>query len=67
MKFSFWRRKPDCSHPAVPVDKSIRAKREAEAGMSVTLDALDRRSTIKRKNHIGEDIGKAYLIAHGKA
>jgi hypothetical protein len=46
---------------------SNRAKRDAYDGRDVTLKSIQRTSAMKRRNHIAEDIGKAYLILHGKA
>lgn len=66
MKWTFWNRQPPQPEEVPDLADSIQAKEDAKAGRNVTLKALAARAETKRRNHIAEDIGTAYLILHGR-
>lgn len=64
----FWRNpKVSTQDPhADGAEEARRAKIEARRRREATLEVLRLREDVVRRNHIADDIGRAYRIIHGK-
>lgn len=54
------------AEPAEGTDEAQAALKEAEHRRTATLEVLRLRDDVRRRNHIADDIGRAYRIIHGK-
>ena len=61
-----WRRQPVEEPVAEGAEEAKQAKEEARHRRAATLEALRLREDMIRRNHIADDIGRAYRIIHGR-